>query len=119
MDPHNTNLITTQYSCPYLPYEEWPTLTEQLNNGYLKVQSCPRTFALAHGYQKSDVDRTIIQLATSDYGTSMGKRGLYEFYLEVLRLCDKERRSFNFKRTIITTNESLEEIESPINSFEL
>jgi len=119
MDPHNTNLITTQYSCPYLPYEEWPTLTEQLNNGYLKVQSCPRTFALAHGYQKSDVDRTIIQLATSDYGTSMGKRGLYEFYLEVLRLCDKERRSFNFKRTIITTNESLEEIEFPINSFEL
>jgi len=119
-DLHDTNLITTQYSCPYLPYKEWLTLAEQLNNGYLKVQSCPKIFALAHGYQKSDVDKTILQLATSDYGISMGKRGLYEFYIEVLRLCDKERQSFKFKRTIITTNEeSSEETDFPVDSWEL
>ena len=118
-DPHDTNSITTQYSCPYLPYEEWSTLTEQLNNGYLKVQSCPKTFALAHGYQKSDVDKTILQLATSDYGISMEKRGLYEFYLEVLRLCDNERRSFSFKRTNTTTNESIDEFEFSDHPSEL
>jgi len=50
----------------------------------------------------------------------MGKRGLYEFYIEVLRLCDKERQSFKFKRTIITTNEeSSEETDFPVDSWEL
>jgi len=118
-DPHDTNIITTQDSCPYLSYEEWPTLTEQLNNGYLKVQSCPKTFALAHGYQKSDVDKTILQLAKSDYGISMGKRGLYEFYIEVLRLCDNERRSFSFKRTNITINELTDNFELSNHPLEL
>ena len=60
------------------------------------------------------------QLATSDYGTSLGKRGLYEFYVEVLRVSDKERQSFKFKRTIITANEeSSEETDFPVDSVEL
>ena len=110
-DPLNKTHIVTQYSCPHLPHEEWPDLLAQLNNGYLKIQSCPRKFALSHGYQKSDVYKTILQLTTTDYGIMMGKRGLHEFYIEVLRLCDDEQRSVSFKRTITTTDEATDELE--------
>jgi hypothetical protein len=105
------NPITTKYSCPYLSYEEWPDLRAQMNNGYLKVQSCPMKFATTNGYQSSEVNKAIQQLATSTYGFIMGRRGLSEFYDEVLKLCEKEQQSFTFKRTNMTTDESLDELE--------
>ena len=111
-DPENINLITTQYSCPCLQHEEWPKLGEQLNNGYLKVQSCPKKFALAHGYQKSDINEAILCLAASDYGFMMGRRGLHEFYTEVIELCENEQQSFAFKRANMIEDESVDEFES-------
>jgi ABC-type phosphate/phosphonate transport system ATPase subunit len=64
-----------------------------------------------HGYQISDVNKTIKHLVTSTNGFIMGKRGLNEFYAEVLDLCEKEQQSFTFKRATITTDELLDEME--------
>ena len=110
-DPYDANHIITEYSCPYLAHEEWPDLKVQMDNGYIKIQSCPSKFALSNGYQKSDVDEKIKHLVTSTYGFIMGKRGVNEFYAEVLDLCEKEQQSFTFKRATITTDELLDEME--------
>jgi hypothetical protein len=49
----------------------------------------------------------------------MGKRGLYEFYIEVLRLCEDEQRSISFKRTVATATEDSDDLEFSNHSSEL
>jgi len=96
---NETGHKVTDYRCPVLERPQL-NLTTQLRNKYIRFRPSTQKFAETHHFNIPNVQSAFEDLNTYGCGKHMYPADLSAFKEEVIRICEDERASWIFKRTI-------------------
>jgi len=106
-------VITYTYECPVALRDHWPP--QESDWGGLQIWNSldisQEKLALLHGYNHKAIDDALFNWENHGAGLILSDADIQKFKEEVLKICDDERQSWTFKRTLEYGNSTEEEYD--------
>ena len=98
--------ITTYITCPIVEFPQNEDLSQQILSNYIRYGINGNKFAEYYGYDIDSITEALEDFSTRGDGKYMIPHQLKAYKQKVIQLCEDERASWTFKRTLVGNDPS-------------